>query len=117
MSLDGITTHVLDLAGGGPVAGLPVRLARRADAGGDWQALAAAVTDEDGRVREWRDAGPELQPGQYRLTFQTGPFFAERNVDAFYPEVSVVFLVADIGEHHHVPLLLSPFGYTTYRGS
>ncbi len=114
--MTGITTHVLDLVGGGPVPGLPVRLARRTDSGA-WQQVAEAVTDEDGRVREWRDAGGELLPGQYRLTFLTGPHFVERNVDAFYPEVSVVFLVADVGEHHHVPLLLSPFGYTTYRGS
>ena len=114
--MNGITTHVLDLVAGGPVAGLSVRLARRTDDGG-WDPLGAAVTDEDGRVREWRGAGEELPPGQYRLTFLTGPHFVERNVDAFYPEVSVVFLVADAGEHHHVPLLLSPFGYTTYRGS
>jgi 5-hydroxyisourate hydrolase len=112
----GITTHVLDTAGGGPVAGLAVRLARRTD-GGDWEDVAAAVTDEDGRVSEWRDALGEPSPGQYRLTFLTGPHFVERDTDAFYPEVSVVFLVAELGEHHHVPLLLSPFGYTTYRGS
>jgi 5-hydroxyisourate hydrolase len=113
--MTGITTHVLDLAGGRPVSGLAVRLAWRADAG-DWQLLATAVTDDDGRIRDWRGA-TEPTPGQYRLTFLTGPYFAERNVDALYPEVSVVFLVADPDEHHHVPLLLSPFGYTTYRGS
>ena len=117
MSLTGVTTHVLDLAGGGAVVGLTVRLDHRAGGGADWRPLASAVTDDDGRVREWRDAGDDLLPGQYRLTFQTGPFFAERDVDAFYPEVAVVFLVADAGERHHVPLLLGPFGYTTYRGT
>lgn len=113
--MSGITTHVLDLAGGRPVSGLAVQLARRTDAG-DWQLLDAAVTDDDGRIRDWRGA-PAPTPGQYRLTFLTGPFFAERDMDGLYPEVSVVFLVADVGEHLHVPLLLSPFGYTTYRGS
>ncbi|HXM55860.1 MAG TPA: hydroxyisourate hydrolase [Candidatus Dormibacteraeota bacterium] len=114
--MTGITTHVLDTAGGRPVAGLTVRLARRSDTG-DWEDVGRAVTDEDGRVHEWRGAIDEPTPGQYRLTFLTGPYFVERDVDAFYPEVSVVFLVAELGEHHHVPLLLSPFGYTTYRGS
>ncbi|HSR24554.1 MAG TPA: hydroxyisourate hydrolase [Candidatus Eisenbacteria bacterium] len=110
-----ITTHVIDLATGRPVAGLAVQLARRTEAG-DWQALASAETDDDGRVRAWRGA-VDLAPGQHRLTFLTAAHFAERNVDAFYPEVSVVFLVANAGERHHVPLLLGPFGYTTYRGS
>jgi hydroxyisourate hydrolase len=104
--MNGITTHVLDLAGGPPRAGLAVQLARR-DPAGRWEPLAEAATDEDGRVRDWPGA-PEPTPGDYRLTFVTG---------GFYPEVSVVFRVADAGERHHVPLLLSPFGYTTYRGS
>ena len=104
--MNGITTHVLDLAAGGPRSGLAVQLARR-DAAGEWQPLARATTDRDGRVRDWPDA-PDPAPGDYRLTFATG---------GFYPEVSVVFRVGDAGERHHVPLLLSPFGYTTYRGS
>lgn len=103
--MNGITTHVLDLAGGRPRPGMAVQLSRR-DAAGGWQPLAEAVTDADGRVRDW-PAAPEPTPGDYRLTFATG---------GFYPEVSIVFRVAG-GEHHHVPLLLSPFGYTTYRGS
>jgi 5-hydroxyisourate hydrolase len=102
--LNRITTHVLDLAGGRPRAGVAVQLARR-DVGG-WRPLAEAMTDEDGRVRDWPGA-PEPTAGDYRLTFATGGFF---------PEVSVVFRVGDAGGHHHVPLLLSPFGYTTYRG-
>lgn len=104
--MNGITTHVLDLASGRPRAGLAVQLARRDGAGG-WEALAQVATDEDGRVRDWPDA-PEPAPGDYRLTFATG---------GFYPEVSVVFHVDEAARHHHVPLLLSPFGYTTYRGS
>jgi 5-hydroxyisourate hydrolase len=110
-----ITTHVLDIATGRPVAGLVVQLAMRTDAGA-WQPLATAETDDDGRVRDW-PAAADVGPGEYRLTFRTASHFAERNVDAFYPEVSVVFLVANAGERQHVPLLLGPFGYTTYRGS
>jgi 5-hydroxyisourate hydrolase len=109
--MTGITTHVLDVAGGRPVAGLTVQLARRTEPDG-WELLAEAATDEDGRIRDWAGA-PEPAPGQYRLTFATGQHLG---ADAFYPEVAVVFRVAD-GRHHHVPLLLSPFGYTTYRGS
>jgi 5-hydroxyisourate hydrolase len=104
--VSGITTHVLDLAAGRPRAGLAVQLARRDDSG-DWQALAETVTDHDGRVRDW-PAGPETTPGDYRLTFATGGFF---------PEVSIVFHVDQTERSLHVPLLLSPFGYSTYRGS
>ena len=104
--MNAITTHVLDLAAGGPRAGMRVQLARR-DAAGAWQELADAVTDADGRVRDW-PAAPEPTSGDYRLTFVTS---------GFYPEVHVVFRVERPGDHHHVPLLLSPFGYSTYRGS
>jgi len=97
-----LTTHVLDLAHGQPVAGMAVRLDRRA-AGGSWEPIAAASTDEDGRVRAWPGA-PELEPGQYRLTFLTGPHLDVEGSDAFYPEVSVVLQVADAARHHHVPL-------------
>jgi 5-hydroxyisourate hydrolase len=112
--VSGITTHVLDLARGRPAAGLAVTLERRADDGG-WEPLGQAWTDDDGRVRGWSAAAAPA-PGVHRLTFATGAYFAEAGVEAFHPEVSVVFRVAD-GADHHVPLLLSPFGYTTYRGS
>ncbi|HYW25617.1 MAG TPA: hydroxyisourate hydrolase [Terriglobales bacterium] len=102
--MNAITTHVLDLAAGRPRAGLAVHLARRE--AGVWRALADAVTDDDGRVRDWPGA-PDPTAGDYRLTFVTG---------GYYPEVTVVFRVDGAGRHH-VPLLLSPFGYTTYRGS
>jgi 5-hydroxyisourate hydrolase len=97
-----ITTHVLDVARGRPAAGVPVRLER----GGE--TLADLATDADGRARLTEDAAA----GRYRLTFDTGAYQA-----GFYPEVSVVFEITEAGEHHHVPLLLSPFGYSTYRGS
>jgi 5-hydroxyisourate hydrolase len=106
-----ISTHVLDTARGHPAEGVPVVLEH--DTGG-WAEVGRGVTDADGRVREL--LGDELADGRYRLTFDTAQYFRTVGEAAFYPEVSVVFLVAG-GGHHHVPLLLSPFGYTTYRGS
>ncbi|HMI72297.1 MAG TPA: hydroxyisourate hydrolase [Solirubrobacteraceae bacterium] len=107
-----ISTHVLDTARGHPAEGVPVMLEH--DRGHGWQELARAATDSDGRVREL--VAGELADGRYRLTFDTAQYFRVVGDAAFYPEVSVVFTVAG-GGHHHVPLLLSPFGYTTYRGS
>jgi 5-hydroxyisourate hydrolase len=109
-----ISTHVLDTARGHPAEGVPVVLEH--DDGDGWDELARAITDEDGRVRELLDADAPLPDGRYRLTFDTATYFRVVGDAAFYPEVSVVFTVAG-GGHHHVPLLLSPFGYTTYRGS
>jgi 5-hydroxyisourate hydrolase len=97
-----ITTHVLDTAHGRPATGVPVRLER------DGETLADLATDDDGRAR----LAERAEAGRYRLTFDTGAYQA-----GFYPEVSVVFEVTEPGAHHHVPLLLSPYGYTTYRGS
>jgi 5-hydroxyisourate hydrolase len=107
-----ISTHVLDTARGHPADGVPVVLEH--DGGDGWEELARAVTDSDGRVGELL-AG-DFHDGRYRLTFDTGQYFRTVGDAAFYPEVNVVFTVAG-GGHHHVPLLLSPFGYTTYRGS
>jgi 5-hydroxyisourate hydrolase len=104
-----LSTHVLDAAHGRPAAGVPVRLTT---AGGD--DLAQDVTDDDGRIRQ---LAAELPEGTYRLTFDTGAYFAATGQRGFYPEVSVTFTVTDAGQHHHVPLLLSPFAYSTYRGS
>jgi 5-hydroxyisourate hydrolase len=103
-----LSTHVLDASRGTPAAGVAVRLAT---VGG--QELATAVTDADGRVRE---VGA-LTAGDYRLTFATGEYFAATGQQGFYPEVVVTFTVSDPGQHHHVPLLLSPYAYSTYRGS
>lgn len=100
-----LSTHVLDAALGRPAAGIPVRLECR------HTILAEAVTDDDGRVLELGDIGV----GSYRLVFDTATYFAGR--PSFYPEVIVAFTVVDAGQHHHVPLLLSPFAYSTYRGS
>lgn len=102
-----VTTHVLDTAKGRPAAGIAVRFET---AGGE--PIAEGRTDDDGRIR---DLGPEtLEPGVYRLVFATGAYLGP---DAFFPEVALTFRIADGTAHHHVPLLLSPFAYSTYRGS
>ena len=107
-----ISTHVLDTMRGAPAAGLDVALHRR-EPDGDWKAMGQATTDADGRVRSLAD--DELEPAEYRLDFDTRPYFERSGLGAFYPTVSVV--VAFEGGHLHVPLLLSAFGYTTYKGT
>jgi 5-hydroxyisourate hydrolase len=103
-----ISTHVLDTARGRPAADVPVTLER---AGGDgWEPAGDGRTDADGRVRELAP----VQAGRYRLTFDTAAYLGE---EAFYPQVAVEFRVAEGEERYHVPLLLSPYGYSTYRGS
>jgi 5-hydroxyisourate hydrolase len=110
-----ITTHALDTATGRPARGLPVRLeVRRGDG---WVALAERATDDDGRVRDLVPPGSRVDAGVYRLTFATGRYFAAADRPTFFPEVAIVFEVRDPAESHHVPLLVSPFGYSTYRGS
>lgn len=104
-----LSTHVLDTATGRPAAGVAVRLQ---DAAGG--TIAEAVTDADGRVRP---LGGELDPGDYQLTFVTGEYFTAAGGAAFHPRVTVEFTVTAGEPHYHVPLLLSPYGYTTYRGS
>lgn len=103
-----LSTHVLDTGRGRPAAEVPVRLEARRD--GEWHRLAEGRTDADGRLAGW--SVPDA--GVYRLVFGTGDYLGGTG---FYPEVTVAFRVADAAEHYHVPLLLSPFGYTTYRGS
>ncbi len=111
----GITTHVLDTSRGRPAAGVSVVLERRD--GERWEEAGRAATDSDGRARQVLPADRPLEAGVWRLTFDLGSWFAAQGVEAFYPEAVVVFQVRDAAEHHHVPLLLSPFGYSTYRGS
>ena len=110
-----ITTHVLDTALGRPAAGVPVTL-ERVDAGAT-VVLGRGVTDTDGRLRDLAPPAPALHAGTYRITFDTAAYFAAQELDGFYPSVSVLFLVDDGIAHYHVPLLLSPYGYSTYRGS
>lgn len=105
-----LTAHVLDASTGSPAAGVAVRLETA-----DGTRLASTRTNSDGRVT---DLGPDdLEPGPYRVTFGSGDYFASRDVECFYPEVTVLFSVAAGRAHSHIPLLLSPYAYTTYRGS
>ena len=114
--MSGISTHVLDTSLGAPAAGVAVSL-ERADSAGQWTTLARAGTDADGRVKSLLASGTQLSAATYRLQFETASYFAARGVAAFFPHVTVTFVVADAARHHHVPLLLSPFGYSTYRGT
>jgi 5-hydroxyisourate hydrolase len=107
--VSGITTHVLDTSRGCPASGVPVVLERAAGSG--WELVGRGTTDADGRARDLLTSAPE--DGRYRLTFDTGSYLD----GGFYPEVSVSFVVESGEDHYHVPLLLSPFGYSTYRGS
>lgn len=110
-----ITTHVLDVSRGKPAVGIAVKL-ESLQTSNDWQLLGEGVTNADGRVTDLLAADP-LQTGSYRLIFRTAEYFQMQNVAAFYPQVTIEFNVATPQEHYHVPLLLSPFGYSTYRGS
>jgi 5-hydroxyisourate hydrolase len=131
-----LSTHVLDATSGRPAAGVPVRLERRGPDG--WLPAGAGQTDADGRLRLAGGAdglgpdpepdlgpgpepdlgpGPGFEPGVYRITFDTGAYFEARGIASFYPEVTVTFEITGSGEYYHVPLLLSPFAYSTYRGS
>ncbi len=111
-----ISTHVLDTARGKPAEGVPVRLERQ-EASGNWLALASARTDQDGRCSQLLSEDTVLRAGLYRLKFDTANYFAEGKVDGLYPVVEITFQVRDGDSHFHIPLLLSPNGYTTYRGS
>jgi 5-hydroxyisourate hydrolase len=111
--VSGITTHVLDTSRGRPAAGVPVTLERATHSG--WQPAGRGTTDADGRASDLLPARPDA--GRYRLTFDTGAYFHAAGETGFYPEVTVTFEVEGGADHYHVPLLLSPFGYSTYRGS
>ena len=114
--MSAITTHVLDTSRGKPAAGVAVRL-EALTAEGTGTVLGRGVTDADGRLRTLLPEGTPLTVGTYRLVFETGSYFGERETASFYPRVTIDFEVRDAGQHYHVPLLLSPFGYSTYRGS
>ena len=107
----GITTHILDTATGRPAAAVPIRLERQ-ERDGSWREVGSGVTDDDGRLRTLLPDGPAPH-GTYRIHFDTR---AHLGADAFFPAVQIEFVVRD-DRHHHVPLLLSPFGYSSYRGS
>ncbi|MET7677210.1 hydroxyisourate hydrolase [Streptomyces seoulensis] len=108
-----VSTHILDTSLGRPAPGVTVRLSARTGTGADWRPLGEGTTDADGRCRDL--PAPPEDTAQVRLDFAVQPYLGER-ADAFFPEVTVTFAVR-AGEHYHVPLLLSPFGYSVYRGS
>ncbi len=115
--MSAITTHILDISSGRPAAGVSVMLEHETAEEG-WQLVAKGLTDPDGRLRLLREEQDELfDTGHYRLTFDTGIYFAAQQIESFYPQVAVAFTVRNASQHYHVPLLLSPFGYSTYRGS
>ena len=107
-----ITTHVLDTARGCPARAVPITLAFLE--GDAWVLVGAGATDDDGRLRTLTPAGP-VAPGRYRLSFDTATYFGD--APAFFPVADIHFTVVDGAAHYHVPLLLAPFGYSTYRGS
>jgi 5-hydroxyisourate hydrolase len=117
--MSAISTHVLDTSQGRPAAGVTVTLEIRSVKGGveNWEPLGRGETDADGRVKNLLPAGVRLAAATCRLTFDTGAYFSARGVESFYPSVTVVFSIRDATQHYHVPLLLSPYGYSTYRGS
>jgi 5-hydroxyisourate hydrolase len=110
-----VSTHVLDTSIGRPASGVDVRFdAQHGDA---WHQVSRAATDNDGRVHALVTDGAALGAGTYRLTFDVASYFRARGLESFYRVVAVEFVVRDGASHHHVPLLVSPYGYTTYRGS
>ena len=113
--MSAITTHILDTATGRPASGVVVGL--DVQRGADWSPLGRGETDADGRLGTLMPAGAPLDPGTYRLIFHTRAYFQTSGTATFYPHVIVVFDVGGDASHFHVPLLLSPFGYSTYRGS
>ena len=112
--MSAITTHVLDTSRGRPATDLKVELHKKS--GEDWKSIGAGVTDENGRCNALL-GDALLAVGTYRLTFHAGAYFHAQRVESFYSDIPVAFEVRDARTHYHVPLLISPFGYSTYRGS
>lgn len=110
-----ISTHVLDTARGKPAEGVPIMLEALGDP--DWHKIGGGITNADGRIPSLLTEVEELAIGVYRMTFDTYAYYQRFNTRTFYPMVRIMFEVFEAGEHHHVPLLLSPWGYSTYRGS
>ena len=110
----GISTHILDTTRGKPAMGVTVSLEQHSK-DGSWRRVGEGVTNEDGRVKPLLDEIPGV--GTYRIRFEVASYFKEQAVEAFYPVVTIDFTVRSVKEHYHVPLLLNPFGFSTYRGS
>jgi len=111
-----ISTHILDTSRGTPASGVAVSLEMQ-NTDESWTELSHAWTDTDGRVKPFFLVDRPVSNGTYRLVFDTEPYFSSLSAGCFYPQVSIVFNVDDASQHYHVPLLISPYGYSTYRGS
>lgn len=111
----GISTHILDTALGRPAAAVPVALSRMEN--GAWSLINEAVTDTDGRCKHLLPPTQILEPGTYRIHFETAGYFERNRLQGLYPYIEIVFTVSDEKQHYHIPVLLSANGYTTYRGS
>lgn len=109
-----ITTHVLDTALGKPAPGIFVELQKRSDGG--WQTIGNGHTNSDGRIADLLDDHTVLEAGNYLIHFALRDYFESKDLPCFYPEANIIFEIND-GQHYHIPLLLSPYGYSTYRGS
>ncbi|HMP73460.1 MAG TPA: hydroxyisourate hydrolase [Kiritimatiellia bacterium] len=116
MTRSPITTHVLDTSTGRPAARVPVLLEKKQPTG-EWVRIAQEKTDEDGRLMHWLPEGFVADRGFYRLLFDTASYYSYNDQHGFYPYVQIAFEIREVGAHYHVPLLLSPYGYSTYRGS
>ena len=111
-----VSTHILDIARGAPASGVAITLEVQ-NPDESWMELSHAWTDDDGRVKPFFLVSQAVSEGVCRLVFDTEPYFASLSTNTFYPQVTVVFKIDDASQHYHVPLLISPFGYSTYRGS
>jgi 5-hydroxyisourate hydrolase len=109
-----LTTHILDTTAGKPAAGVQIVLYQQQATG--WKEIVRGITNQDGRITDWLPKEDLLAAGLYKLKFETGEYYKQLMIPSFYPFVEVVFSIID-GSHYHVPLLLNPFGYSTYRGS
>jgi 5-hydroxyisourate hydrolase len=110
-----ITTHILDLGKGRAAEGIPVDL--EFQEAGSWRSVAKGVTNADGRIEDLLPKGSKAKTGRYRFTFETTKYFEAGGSKSFYPFVTIVFDLTDANAHHHVPLLLNAYGYSTYRGT
>lgn len=109
-----LTTHILDTTQGKPAAGVQIVLYQLQNT--DWKEIVRGFTNNDGRISDWLPKNELLPAGQYKLKFETGDYYKQLLIHSFYPYVEVVFSITS-SSHYHVPLLLNPFGYSTYRGS
>jgi 5-hydroxyisourate hydrolase len=114
--MSAITTHILDTTTGEPGAGIPLVLERKTHSSG-WQVIAEGQTDINGSANSLLTIRDAFLPGHYRLIFEMGPYYLLREIDCFFPQVTISFVVKDPTQQYHVGVLLSPFGYSSYRGA